>query len=62
MKSQLQNGEHIKKTIPLERSGEPEEIAKVVGFLASGFSSYVQGANIVIDGGNSLDFTRNLSI
>jgi cytidine deaminase len=39
--------------VGLERSGEPEEVAKVVGFLASGFSSYVQGANIVVDGGIS---------
>lgn len=54
MKSQLQCTEHIKETIPLERCGEPEEVAKVVGFLASGFSSYVQGANIVIDGGRPL--------
>jgi len=37
--------------VGLERSGEPEEVAKVVGFLASGFSSYVQGANVVVDGG-----------
>ena len=54
VKSKLQNAEHIKETIPLERPGEPEEVAKVVGFLASGFSSYVQGANIVIDGGKLL--------
>ena len=47
----LQNSEHIKETVGLERSGEPEEVAKVVGFLASGFSSYVQGANVVVDGG-----------
>ena len=47
----MQNIEHIKKTVGLERPGEPEEVAKAVGFLASGFSSYVQGANIVVDGG-----------
>jgi cytidine deaminase len=41
----------MRDTVGLERSGEPEEVAKVVGFLASGFSSYVQGANIVVDGG-----------
>jgi NAD(P)-dependent dehydrogenase (short-subunit alcohol dehydrogenase family) len=51
LKSGLQNIEHIRETVGLERSGEPEEVAKVVGFLASGFSSYVQGANIVVDGG-----------
>lgn len=51
LKSGLQNVEHIKKTVGLERSGEPDEVAKVVGFLASGFSSFVQGANIIVDGG-----------
>jgi hypothetical protein len=40
LKSSLQNVEHIKKTIVLEQCGEPEEAAKVVGFLVCGFSLY----------------------
>lgn len=40
-------------TIGLERPGHPEEVARVAGFLASGFSSYVTGANIIVDGGAS---------
>lgn len=39
--------------VGLGRAGLPEEVGRVAGFLASGFSSYVSGANIVVDGGAS---------
>ena len=39
------------KGIPLGRIGQPEEIAHVTLFLASEESSYICGAEIVVDGG-----------
>ena len=37
--------------IPMQRFGEPEEVASTALFLASDESSYVTGANIAADGG-----------
>lgn len=44
--------ENIKQEIPLGRFAEPEEIARVVAFLAHERSSYITGANIAINGGH----------
>jgi 3-oxoacyl-[acyl-carrier protein] reductase len=41
----------LKKTIPLNRFGEPEEIAAFVGFLASKEAGYITGECISINGG-----------
>jgi glucose 1-dehydrogenase len=40
--------------IPLHRMGQPEEIGKLVVFLASDAASYITGATYVIDGGLSV--------
>lgn len=39
------------QSIPLGRSGEPEEFAKVVTFLLSGANTYMTGNSYLVDGG-----------
>ena len=41
----------ILKENPFRRLGEPEEVGDVVAFIASDRSSFVTGANILVDGG-----------
>jgi 3-oxoacyl-[acyl-carrier protein] reductase len=41
----------IKAMIPMARIGQPEEVAKVVGFLCSDAASYVTGQVISVNGG-----------
>jgi NAD(P)-dependent dehydrogenase (short-subunit alcohol dehydrogenase family) len=41
------------RVTPLNRTGTPEDVARVALFLASDLSSYVNGANIVVDGGRT---------
>ena len=45
------NENEIKNIIPLNRFGLPEEVAEVVGFLASEKSSYITGEVISVNGG-----------
>lgn len=41
----------LKKTIPANRFGTPEEVAELVGFLASPAAGYITGSVISINGG-----------
>ena len=43
--------QELADTIPLRRIGQPEDVAKVVGFLASEAESDVRGTVIPVDGG-----------
>lgn len=41
----------LKKTIPALRFGKPEEVAELVGFLASSVAGYITGEVVSINGG-----------
>jgi NAD(P)-dependent dehydrogenase (short-subunit alcohol dehydrogenase family) len=41
----------LTQQVPIKRFAQPEEIVKIVLFLASEDSSYINGATIVADGG-----------
>ena len=41
----------VQEQIPLKRLGEPEEVAKAIYFLCTEQSSYVNGAELHVDGG-----------
>ena len=44
----------LSSRVPLERFADPEEIAGIVVFLASGWNTYLTGQNITVDGGYSI--------
>lgn len=55
MAQSQEQGEKLKNylvsTVPLDRMGSPEEVAKAVSFLASDESSFVTGIELFVDGG-----------
>lgn len=45
------NEAELKKTVPMNRFGEPQEVADLVSFLVSPKASYITGQTISINGG-----------
>jgi 3-oxoacyl-[acyl-carrier protein] reductase len=43
--------ERIKSEVPMQRVGQPYEIAGLVAFLASPYGAYITGATLHVDGG-----------
>jgi 3-oxoacyl-[acyl-carrier protein] reductase len=52
--SQLPDEVEAGKHTPLGRSGTADEVAEVIAFVASDRASYLTGATIVVDGGNTI--------
>ncbi|RNI27920.1 glucose 1-dehydrogenase [Rufibacter immobilis] len=48
----------IKSKMPFRRYGKPEEVAKLVSFLASDDASYISGGEFTVDGGASVNAIR----
>lgn len=46
-----ERGEAYRQEIPLQRFGQPSEVASVIRFLCSQDSSYITGQTITVDGG-----------
>lgn len=41
--------------VPLRRMGKPEEVGRVVAFLASDAASFINGQKLAVNGGNTLE-------
>lgn len=54
LKSRPNMEETLKRLIPMDRFGEPPEIAEAIAWLASDNSKYITGQTLTIDGGTSL--------
>ena len=50
-----QSLERLRQGIPLGRIGMPDEVARVVAFLASADASYITGEVVAVNGGSRMD-------
>jgi 3-oxoacyl-[acyl-carrier protein] reductase len=48
--------QYISTEVPLQRFGQPQEIAEAVLFLTSDRASFITGACLVVDGGQTRSF------
>ena len=46
------NRDALLKSIPVQRLGNPDDVAHAIAYLASVESSYITGADIAVDGGS----------
>ncbi|PQE34037.1 Short-chain dehydrogenase reductase SDR protein [Rutstroemia sp. NJR-2017a WRK4] len=51
-------GELMKRTIPMGRIAQQQEVSDIIMFLSSPRSSYVTGAGWIVDGGTTLQLQR----
>lgn len=52
--------DHFKASVPLQRIGDAEEVAKLVTFLASDNARFITGAEVNIDGGVAVNQLVNM--
>ncbi len=54
--------DEIASSVPLKRLAQPDEIGELAAFLSCYESSYITGAQIVIDGGSTLPETATMGV